>query len=59
MTVAALTIYDLCKAVDKAMAVSELRLLKKTKKTFSLPASQQEPDGSSNIMRVRAAFRGV
>ena len=31
VSVAALTIYDMCKAVDKAMAISEVRLLKKTK----------------------------
>jgi cyclic pyranopterin phosphate synthase len=28
--VAGLTIYDMCKAVDRAMTVSEIRLLKKT-----------------------------
>jgi len=31
VSVAALTIYDMCKAVDKAMAISDIRLLKKTK----------------------------
>lgn len=31
VTVAALTIYDMCKAVDKAMVIGEVRLLKKTK----------------------------
>jgi cyclic pyranopterin phosphate synthase len=30
-SVAALTIYDMCKAVDKAMTISELRLVEKTK----------------------------
>lgn len=29
-SVAALTIYDMCKAVDKAMTISEIRLLEKT-----------------------------
>ena len=29
-SVAALTIYDMCKAVDKAMTISDLRLLEKT-----------------------------
>ncbi len=29
--VALLTIYDMCKAVDKAMVISDVRLLKKTK----------------------------
>jgi cyclic pyranopterin phosphate synthase len=31
VSVAALTIYDMCKAVDKAMTISDVRLLKKTK----------------------------
>jgi cyclic pyranopterin phosphate synthase len=30
-TVAALTIYDMCKAVDKAMTIADVRLLEKTK----------------------------
>jgi cyclic pyranopterin phosphate synthase len=30
-TVAALTIYDMCKAVDKAMTITDVRLLEKTK----------------------------
>ena len=34
VTVAALTIYDMCKAVDKAMVISDVRLLKKTKKAL-------------------------
>jgi cyclic pyranopterin phosphate synthase len=29
--VAALTLYDMCKAVDKAMTITELRLIEKTK----------------------------
>ena len=32
VAVAALTIYDMCKAVDKAMRVSDLKLVSKTKK---------------------------
>lgn len=32
VTVAALTIYDMCKAVDKQMRISDVRLLSKTKK---------------------------
>jgi cyclic pyranopterin monophosphate synthase len=36
VSVAALTIYDMCKAVDKGMIVGDVRLLEKTK----------EPDGS-------------
>ena len=31
VTVAALTVYDMCKAVDKVMVISGVRLLKKTK----------------------------
>ena len=31
VTVAALTIYDMCKAVDKAMVISEVKLVSKTK----------------------------
>jgi cyclic pyranopterin phosphate synthase len=31
VTVAALTIYDMCKAVDKAMTITDVRLLEKTK----------------------------
>jgi len=30
-SVAALTVYDMCKAIDKQMAVSDVRLLEKTK----------------------------
>ncbi len=30
-TVAALTVYDMCKAVDKAMTISEVRLIEKLK----------------------------
>ena len=32
VTVAALTIYDMCKAADKGMVVSDIRLVSKTKK---------------------------
>jgi cyclic pyranopterin phosphate synthase len=37
VTLAALTIYDMCKAVDKSMCIGEVRLLSKTKKL--IPAS--------------------
>jgi cyclic pyranopterin phosphate synthase len=30
VSIAALTIYDMCKAVDKSMVISDVRLLKKT-----------------------------
>ena len=33
VTVALLTIYDMCKAVDKEMQISDIRLLSKTKQT--------------------------
>ena len=32
VSVAALTIYDMCKAVDKTMCISDIRLVSKTKK---------------------------
>jgi cyclic pyranopterin phosphate synthase len=32
VSVAALTIYDMCKAVDKGMVIAEIKLLEKTKK---------------------------
>ncbi len=36
VSVAALTIYDMCKIVDKAMVISQIRLLKKTKAAAKL-----------------------
>jgi cyclic pyranopterin monophosphate synthase len=33
VSVAALTIYDMCKAVDKGMEIGDIRLLEKTKET--------------------------
>ena len=35
VSVAALTIYDMCKAVDKAMVIRDLRLVEKTKESLS------------------------
>lgn len=35
VTVALLTIYDMCKAIDKAMVLSEIRLVKKKKEDIS------------------------
>ena len=32
VTVTALTIYDMCKAVDKEMVIGEIKLVSKTKK---------------------------
>jgi len=34
VSVAALTIYDMCKAVDKAMVIGDIKLLSKTKQTL-------------------------
>ena len=31
VSVAALTVYDMCKAVDKGMVIGDIRLLRKTK----------------------------
>jgi cyclic pyranopterin monophosphate synthase len=33
VSVAALTVYDMCKAVDKGMVIGEIRLLEKTRET--------------------------
>jgi cyclic pyranopterin phosphate synthase len=33
VSVAALTVYDMCKAVDKGMTIGEIRLLRKTKES--------------------------
>lgn len=35
VSVAALTIYDMCKAVDKAMRITDVRLLSKTKRALT------------------------
>lgn len=37
VTLAALTIYDMCKAVDKSMSIGEVRLRSKTKKPIPAP----------------------
>ncbi len=34
VSVALLTIYDMCKAVDKEMSIEDIRLLRKTKQTI-------------------------
>ena len=34
VSLAALTVYDMCKAVDKTMRISDIRLLEKTKETL-------------------------
>jgi cyclic pyranopterin phosphate synthase len=38
VSLAALTIYDMCKAIDKQMAITDIRLLSKTGGTKSAPA---------------------
>ncbi|MFW6216169.1 MAG: cyclic pyranopterin monophosphate synthase MoaC [Alkalispirochaetaceae bacterium] len=48
VSVTALTIYDMCKAVDKKMEISGIRLLEKTKEAWkpeSAPASGVEDGG--------------
>ena len=42
VTVALLTIYDMCKAVDKQMKIGEIKLLMKTK-TEARPRSHPDP----------------
>lgn len=37
VSIAALTLYDMCKAVDKAMVISDIRLLLKTKTDLPAP----------------------
>jgi cyclic pyranopterin phosphate synthase len=49
VTVAALTIYDMCKAVDKSMRISAIRLVRKTKrfgKGWLIPPSCKSPSAS-------------
>jgi len=38
-----LTIYDMCKAVDKRMQIVDVRLIKKTKKTVGAVYDRREP----------------
>ncbi len=45
VSVALLTIYDMCKAVDKTMRIGEIKLMKKTK--TAIPANAAEQSGSS------------
>ena len=53
VSVAALTVYDMCKAVDREMVISDVRLVKKTggknivdsKNTFTLEAETRTPAG--------------
>jgi cyclic pyranopterin phosphate synthase len=43
VSVAALTIYDMCKAVDKKMTIQSIRLVSKTKTPLPLPPSAGVP----------------
>ena len=36
VSIALLTIYDMCKAVDKSMEIKEIKLLKKTKQAYCI-----------------------
>jgi cyclic pyranopterin phosphate synthase len=40
VALAALTIYDMCKAVDKNMRITEVKLVSKTKRTISAPPAE-------------------
>jgi len=47
VSVAALTIYDMCKAVDKAMRITNVRLVSKTKRlTPNQPARKTQASGT-------------
>jgi cyclic pyranopterin monophosphate synthase len=41
--VAALTLYDMCKAVDKTMRIENIRVVEKTKETFRTVAADVSP----------------
>lgn len=43
VSIALLTIYDMCKAVDKEMVISEIRLLKKTKAPVAAVYDRRRP----------------
>lgn len=45
VTVAALTIYDMCKAVDKKMRITSVRLVSKSKKPLAEPTSKPTRKG--------------
>ena len=50
-SVAALTIYDMCKAIDRAMVVTDLRLLRKSGgKSGDYEAPSLEADPKSNVI---------
>ena len=43
VSVALLTIYDMCKAVDKEMQITDIRLLKKTKRPVAAVDDRRRP----------------
>jgi cyclic pyranopterin phosphate synthase len=45
VTGALLAIYDMCKAVDKQMEISEVRLVKKTKRAINAIANRGSKKG--------------
>jgi cyclic pyranopterin monophosphate synthase len=53
VTVALLTIYDMCKAVDKDMEISEVRLVEKTKSTVAVSQCEM------HRRRAKTSQRGV
>jgi cyclic pyranopterin phosphate synthase len=40
VSIAALTIYDMCKAIDRAIEIREIRLIAKTKSAYDRPATR-------------------
>ena len=49
VSVAALTIYDMCKAIDKAMRITDIVLVEKTKEVLEQPPQQQPEQKESHI----------
>ena len=43
VSIALLTIYDMCKAVDKEMVIGDVRLLKKTKNPVAAVYDRRRP----------------
>jgi molybdenum cofactor biosynthesis protein MoaC len=52
VSVAALTIYDMCKAIDKQMVIDGVRLLSKSKTTIA--SVDEAPVSRARIRRTRA-----
>jgi cyclic pyranopterin phosphate synthase len=58
VSVAALTIYDMCKAVDKAMVIGEVRLRSKTKQPVVVAAGRLRGSARSGTRQTGKAGRG-